>query len=69
MHAPSCDALAGTYRPACSEAETASVGGLSPPTSCLRPDMHGATRPRRSIPIGAPFAHTRSARPTTISST
>eukprot|EP00966_Prymnesium_polylepis_P022984 528455-Prymnesium_polylepis.1 len=30
--------------------------GLSLPTSSLRPDSHGATVPRRSIPIGAAFA-------------
>eukprot|EP00966_Prymnesium_polylepis_P270443 6247493-Prymnesium_polylepis.1 len=32
------------------------IGGLSPPTSSLRPDMHGATVPRCSIPIGAAVA-------------
>jgi hypothetical protein len=34
-----------------------SVGGLSPPAPSFRPDMHGATRPRHSMPTGAPFAH------------
>eukprot|EP00966_Prymnesium_polylepis_P277170 6404001-Prymnesium_polylepis.1 len=54
MHAPCCDALR------CAQAQprprSTSVGGSSPPAPSLRPDMHGATGPRRSMPIGAPIA-------------
>eukprot|EP00966_Prymnesium_polylepis_P266364 6153082-Prymnesium_polylepis.1 len=51
MHAPSCDALAGTYRPACSEA----VDGVRRRAELLRPPFDhkavhaGATRPSRFI--------------------
>ena len=54
MHAPSRDALPCTQGHPKGHRKPRSTS--SPPATLVRPDMHGATVPRRSIPIGAPFA-------------